>query len=151
MTSPATANAFFELWWNVYPRRANIVGTREAWFEACQLCDPRTLIEAATRYANDKNRPPQFTLASEKWLREQRWHDSDYPPRDPTPAELARQEGIRVEERRRLDREHSEKVRREFDEARARSLANPRTPETEKLLRDTLAKITNNRYPESTD
>lgn len=143
MTSPATANAFFEVWWNIYPRRANIVGTREAWYEACQLCDPRTLIEAAQRYANDKNRPPQFTLASEKWLREQRWHDADYPPREPTPAELAQQAELRAQEKERIEREKSAKIAAEIESARLKAV-----PLDPRLKADTLAKITNNRYPE---
>lgn len=74
-------SASFERFWMAYPRRVGKKAAYSAWIKAVSEADPETIIDGATRYANDPNRDPAYTAHPSTWLRAGRWEDEDLPAR----------------------------------------------------------------------
>ena len=133
----------FGLFWNAYPRKANVVSTRQAWAIAITKADPKVIIEAAERLAKDPNREPTFTPSPANWLAQERWMDDPMPPRKISPVESREAELDRAKQRDTKEREKALEAIREAEEARARAV--PLPPEIKKRLLDTWAQRA---YPE---
>ena len=132
----------FGRFWNIYPRRSSVVATRQAWEQAIFHADPEIIIEAAQKYANDKNRDEEFTLSSARWLAEQRWLDSPLPPRKLSPEELKQKELAEAQEIREKERQRSLEAAREDADRKAKAV--PLDPEIKRQL---LEKWARNVYP----
>ena len=85
-TNTARASSLFgdfDDFWRAYPNKRGKPGARRAWTRATRVAEPRALIEAATRYAQDPNLPEaRFIPYAAKWLGDERWNDPPCPPRN---------------------------------------------------------------------
>jgi len=73
--------AFFDSFWDTYPRKAAKGAARRAWESAIRKTDPQVILLAASVFANDPNRDPQFTPHPATWLNQERWNDDPLPQR----------------------------------------------------------------------
>lgn len=72
----------FDLFWAAYPRKASKPESRKAFTKAVKKVGARTLIDAATRYAQDPNLPGlSFIPHASRWLNDERWEDGPMPER----------------------------------------------------------------------
>jgi hypothetical protein len=97
------AHSFAEFW-REYPRRDKKLGA-EAKFKAAvkRGVDPGVIIAGASRYRDDPNRDPRYTMLPTTWLNNGCWDDGPLPARGSSAkgvgnildlAERAREEGI---------------------------------------------------------
>ena len=79
--SPAEIDTLFIEWWTTYPRKVAKIKAKEAWNRAAKLADPRELINAAARYAQQQADPwlRQFTKHPATWLNGGCWEDEPEP------------------------------------------------------------------------
>lgn len=77
---PAEPDAF-EAFWAAYPRKVGKIGARKAWGAAIRKAPAAVLIAAATAFAADPNREPEFTCHPTTWLNQGRWEDDPLPNR----------------------------------------------------------------------
>ena len=73
----------FNLFWNSYPRKTAKGAAKMAWLKALKKEKAQVIIEAACRFAEDKNRDPSFTPHASTWLNQERWADESLPPKPP--------------------------------------------------------------------
>lgn len=72
----------FDLFWAAYPRKASKPESRKAFTKAVKKVGAQTLINAATRYAQDPNLPGlSFIPHASRWLNDERWEDGPMPQR----------------------------------------------------------------------
>jgi hypothetical protein len=71
--------AFFDSFWDAYPRKAAKGAARKAWEAAIKKADPQSILLAASKFAHDPNRDPQFTPHPATWLNQERWNDEPLP------------------------------------------------------------------------
>lgn len=79
----AFADANFDRFWAVYPRRISKTAARKAWDKAVQKTSPDKLIDAAVAYAEWPGRDQKFTKHPATWLNQGCW-DDELP--EPAPA-----------------------------------------------------------------
>lgn len=65
----------FDLFWEVYPRKAAKPAAAKAWARAVKKADAQALIAAAAQYRDDPGRDPQYTAHPATWLNHERWND----------------------------------------------------------------------------
>ena len=133
----------FGLFWNAYPRKLSVVSSRQAWAIAVSKVDPKIIVEAARRYAEDPNRDPSYTPSPARWLENERWCDDPLPPRKINPDEAKSLELEKSRQLQEIERKKALEAIREAEEARARAV--PLPPEIKKRLLDTWAQRA---YPE---
>jgi len=78
-TSARGADGFAEFW-AAYPRKVAKGAAGKAWAKAVKLASPEVIIAAASAYAADPQRNPQYTKHPATWLNGQCWsdeHDDD--------------------------------------------------------------------------
>jgi hypothetical protein len=64
-----TDDPLFGEFYNCYPRKKEPVAARKAWDKAVKAADPRVIIEAARRYAAEREgQDPQYTPYPARWL-----------------------------------------------------------------------------------
>jgi hypothetical protein len=76
-----TETEAFDEFWSLYPRKHGKQAAIRAWKSAIRKTDPKTIIEAVKRYADDPNRVDQFTAHASTWLNQGRWEDAPLPSR----------------------------------------------------------------------
>lgn len=70
----------FDDFWQAYPRRVGKRDARRKWdliFKEDPTVDPQSIIDAATRFANDPNRADKFTKHPSTWLHQGNWEDKE--------------------------------------------------------------------------
>lgn len=86
-SSSADADALFEKFWSVVPRRVGKKAARRRWDKAIKEVDPDTIIAAMARYADSvANTDEKFIVHPETWLNQGRWDDEPATPRQLRPA-----------------------------------------------------------------
>jgi hypothetical protein len=80
-------NGPFEAFWATYPRRAGKGAARKAWESAIGKASWQEILLAASTFAADPNRDPEFTPHPATWLNQERWND------DPLPAKSRKATG----------------------------------------------------------
>lgn len=72
---------FFELFWEVWPKRVGKADARRAWAKAVKKADPESIVSAATAYAASPYKPElQFIPMPATWLNGERWLDDQPQP-----------------------------------------------------------------------
>jgi len=72
----------FEEFYAAYPRKSGKGAARAAYVKALRKVDAQTVIDGATRYADDPNREPgQWTKHPTTWLNSECWDDEPLPVR----------------------------------------------------------------------
>jgi hypothetical protein len=132
----------FGRFWNIYPRKASVVSTRQAWAIAITKASAQVIIDAATRYAGDPNRDPTYTPAPTRWLSEERWMDDPLPPRKLSPEEVIERDKKAQDERAKAEADRQAKLDSEASEARQKAV--PMPPEIKQQL---LALWSKDAYP----
>lgn len=69
------ADAEFDRFWSVYPRREAKGAARKAWDKAIVRVDSERILAAAEKYRDRPGREPQFTAHAATWLNADRWDD----------------------------------------------------------------------------
>lgn len=115
----------FDDFWKVYPRREKKAKAEAAFYKAAQVTDPQSIIDGATRYAEDPNRVKQFTRIPESWLNGHCWDDDPLPAREMTPEDKAEKLRIERAQKADADRERSRKLLEEQKAAAELAKANP--------------------------
>lgn len=82
----ATYPPAFEAFWDAYPKHKDKKAALKAWKQATKEVPNETLIEAATAYAADKTRDPQYTKHPATWLNAGAWDDQ---PDQPAPHTIS--------------------------------------------------------------
>lgn len=77
------ADAAFDRFWTVYPRREAKAAARKAWARAIKRANPNRIIAGAQRYRDDSQRDPKFTAHPATWLNADRWDDDPLPRGSP--------------------------------------------------------------------
>lgn len=72
------SKAFLE-WWDHYPRKVDKGRAWKAWKNIPDR-DQDTLVQGATRYANDPNREARYTKHPATWLNARAWEDEEQLP-----------------------------------------------------------------------
>ena len=80
-------NDRFDSFWAAYPRRAGKGAARKAWEVAIGKASWQEILLAASTFAADPNRDPEFTPHPATWLNQERWND------DPLPAKSRKATG----------------------------------------------------------
>lgn len=122
----------FGMFWNLYPRKVSIVGSREAWRIAITKIDPEKIVEAVRQYALDPNRDPTYTPSPARWLDEERWMDGPMPPRKLTAEEAREAELAKSRQRDELERQKASEALRAEEEAKKQAV--PLPPEIKRQL-----------------
>ena len=84
-TAPTTprddeSDLFVEFYERAYPRRQGRGAARKAWAKAIKAGhDPVLIIDAARRFAADRNRVDKYTPHPSTWLNQERWDDDPLP------------------------------------------------------------------------
>ena len=75
----------FETFWAAYPKRKDKKQALRAWKQAVKEVDAQTLIDAATTYAKDPTRQPEYTKHPATWLNAGSWDNQtdDTDPNQP--------------------------------------------------------------------
>jgi hypothetical protein len=74
--SKRDAEAQFEHFWQVYPRKVAKGRARKAWAQATGKADPETIIDGARRYGREQSEnDPKFVAHPATWLNGERWLD----------------------------------------------------------------------------
>lgn len=79
--TPSTDDPAFDMFWAAYPRREAKADAMKAWRASTKKADPKTIIDAAERYAERVRADgtgPKFVKLAGGWLRAERW--PDFPP-----------------------------------------------------------------------
>lgn len=76
----------FQAFWDAYPKHKDKKAALKAWKQATKEVPNETLIEAATAYAADKTRDPQYTKHPATWLNAGAWDDQ---PDQPAPHNIS--------------------------------------------------------------
>lgn len=123
---PERAPESFDEFWRTYPRK---VGKRSAQ-KAYALAVARASVEAVTagarRLANDPNLPPlQYVPHPATWLNRDGWEDEAYAEREETAEEREARLLAESARRREVERQHSERLHRESEEAAANAAPPP--------------------------
>ncbi len=79
------AEATFEEWWGVYPRKVGKRTARTAWERACRRMAPDVILTATQGFRDDPNRDPAFTPHPATWLNRDGWQDEPCQPRNARP------------------------------------------------------------------
>jgi hypothetical protein len=75
------ADAAFEEFYSIYPRREARVAAEKAWAKAVRTTPPARIILGAKRFRDDPNREDSYTPHPATWLNQGRWTDEPLPPR----------------------------------------------------------------------
>lgn len=103
--------AFFENFWNAYPRKANKKAAAKAWESVVSESLVDEVIAGAIRFANDPNLPPeQFVPHAATWLRGERWNDPALPERQKSVEEIAELKAVEAKRRRDRDIEETKRM-----------------------------------------
>ncbi len=79
---PSHAEATFEDFWAVYPRRVARAAAEKAWAKAVRSIDAETIVAGARRYAEERRGgETRFTAHPATWLNAGRWADDPAPVR----------------------------------------------------------------------
>ena len=71
----------FEDFWSIVPRRIGKGAAEKAWKAALKQADKDTILEAMSRYAQQREgQDPKFTPHPATWLNQKRWLDEDQAP-----------------------------------------------------------------------
>lgn len=92
-TSSITADAAFDAFWLVYPKRQGKAPARKAFAKALTKTDPVSLIRAAAAYRDWPGRNPDMTKMAQGWLNDERWNDE-------LPAEARHDEPTQLDKNR---------------------------------------------------
>jgi len=76
-----TVETSFDEFWSVYPRREKKPDALRSYTKALKRSTAQSLIDGATRYAQDPNRNPGYTKLPATWLNNDCWND----PLQPAP------------------------------------------------------------------
>jgi hypothetical protein len=71
--------SFFDMFWQVYPRKAGKQAAMKAFSKACELVEASVIVEAAQCFRDDPNRTDEFTPHPTTWLNQGRWDDEPLP------------------------------------------------------------------------
>lgn len=75
-----TAEATFDKFWQVYPRKVGKRAAEIAYARAVTRADPQVILAAAVRLRDQPGREVRFTPHPTTWLREERWADEEGTP-----------------------------------------------------------------------
>lgn len=122
----AELEGVFEEFWKLYPRKVEKIDARKAFDKAYGEYGDEVL-EGVLRLSLDRNLPPlQFIPYPASWLRAGGWTNEPYPPREKSKEELASEAAEKSRRDRERDRLHSDRVRREAEEARRAATPAPK-------------------------
>lgn len=115
----------FKIFYSTYPKKAEPLKARKA-FDKAYAEYGQAVIDGAKRVAADPNLPPkQFIPYPATWLNSGGWMNEPYPPRVKTAQEIEQEAIARANRQRELERERSEQIRREMEEAKERAIPAP--------------------------
>lgn len=86
ITTPTVEKSTFDVFYDIYPRKAKRGDAEKAWGQALERgIHPQTIIDGARRLANDPNLPTgddrKFIPYPATWIRADGWDDEPLPPR----------------------------------------------------------------------
>lgn len=72
----------FELFWSVYPKKADKPVAKRAFEKAVKRASLETIVNGAEKYRDDPNREQQYTKNPSSWLNADAWENGPLPARD---------------------------------------------------------------------